>query len=334
MSASRAAAITSRFPGLPLLVVGDLMIDQYLWGNVSRISPEAPVPVVRLERESFRLGGAGNVVNNLVALGSRAIPAGVRGDDRFGELLETYCREAGVPVEGMIVAPGRPTTVKTRVIAHGQQVVRVDREVDTQPDAAVARRLQEKALALLEGVQGVIVSDYDKGALSPALLEALLPEAVRRRLPVIVDPKIRLFRHYGPATVVTPNAREAMEAGGGVARSEDEFEALGRRILEMLGCPYLLITRGERGMLLMDKAGASLSIPASAREVYDVTGAGDTVAATLALAVAAGATMPEAALLANHAAGVVVGKVGAATLTVRDLLGVIGAPGDRGSAHV
>lgn len=310
------------------------MIDQYLWGSVSRISPEAPVPVVRLERESFRLGGAGNVVSNLVALGARAIPAGVRGDDRFGDLLETQCRDAGVPTDGMIIASSRPTTVKTRVIAHGQQVVRVDREVDTPPDAGVARRLQEKALALLGGVQGVIVSDYDKGALSAPLLAALLPEAARRRLPVIVDPKIRLFRHYVPATVVTPNAREAMEAGGGVARSEDEFEALGRRILAMLGCPYLLITRGEHGMLLLDKEGPSLSIPASAREVFDVTGAGDTVAATLALSVAAGATMPEAALLANHAAGVVVGKVGAATLTVGDLLGVIGGRGNPGSAQV
>lgn len=310
------------------------MIDQYLWGSVSRISPEAPVPVVRLERESFRLGGAGNVVNNLVALGARAIPAGVRGDDRFGDLLESHCREAGLATEGMIVVPGRPTTVKTRVIAHGQQVVRVDREVDTPPDAAVSRRLQEKGLELLEGVQGVIVSDYDKGALSPPLLAALLPEAARRRIPVIVDPKIRLFRHYGPATVVTPNAREAMEATGFVARSEDEFEALGRRILEMLGCPFILITRGERGMLLLDKEGAPLSIPASAREVFDVTGAGDTVAATLALAVAAGASMPEAALLANHAAGIVVGKVGAATLTVKELLGVIAGGVTPGSAQV
>jgi len=310
------------------------MIDQYLWGGVSRISPEAPVPVVRLERESFRLGGAGNVVNNLLALGARAIPAGVRGDDRFGDLIETSCREAGLPTGGIVLAPGRPTTVKTRVIAHGQHVVRVDREVDTPPEDAVSRRLQERALELLEGVQGVIVSDYDKGALSPGLLKSLLPEAARRRLPVIVDPKIRLFRHYGPATVVTPNAREAMEAGGGVARTGEEFESLGRRILAMLGCPFLLITRGEHGMLLLEKDGGSLSIPASAREVFDVTGAGDTVAATLALSVAAGATMAEAAVLANHAAGIVVGRIGAATLTIRELLGAIDGTGKPGSAQV
>ena len=303
------------------------MIDQYLWGGVSRISPEAPVPVVRLERESFRLGGAGNVVNNLVALGARAIPAGVRGDDRFGDLLEKFCRESGLPTDGMVVARDRPTTVKTRVIAHGQQVVRVDREVNDPPEAGVARRLQERALALLEGVQGVIVSDYDKGALSPGLLACLLPDASRRGLPIIVDPKVRLFRYYRPATVVTPNAREAMEAAGTVARTDADLEALGRRLLDLLGCPFLLITRGERGMLLQEKDGESFSIPASAREVFDVTGAGDTVAATLALALAAGATMPEAALLANRAAGVVVGKVGAATLTVQELLGAIGGAG-------
>lgn len=300
------------------------MIDQYLWGSVSRISPEAPVPVVRLERESFHLGGAGNVVNNLVALGARAIPAGVRGDDRFGELLEKFCRDSGLPTDGMVVARERPTTVKTRVIAHSQQVVRVDREVDTPPEAGVIRRLQERAVSFLQSVQGVIVSDYDKGALTPGLLQSLLPEASGRGLPIVVDPKVRLFRHYRPATVVTPNAREAMEAAGAVARTDEEFEALGRRLLDLLGCPYLLITRGERGMLLQEKDGGSLAIPASAREVFDVTGAGDTVAATLALALAAGATMPEAALLANRAAGVVVGKVGAATLTVQELLEGIG----------
>ena len=297
-----------------------MMVDQYLWGGVTRISPEAPVPVVRLERESFRLGGAGNVVNNLVALGARAIPAGVRGDDRHGDILETFCRDSGIPTEALIVAPGRPTTVKTRVIAHHQQVVRVDHEVDGPLEAGVAGRFAQKALSSLAGVQGLIVSDYDKGGISADLLSALLPDAARRGLPIVVDPKTRLFRHYRPATVVTPNAREAMEATGMPARTEEEFETVGRRLLEVLGCPYVLITRGERGMLLLKKDGPSLAIPATAREVFDVTGAGDTVAATLALALAAGASMEEAALLSNRAAGVVVGKIGTATLTVQELL--------------
>ncbi len=300
------------------------MIDQYLWGSVSRISPEAPVPVVRLGRESFRLGGAGNVVNNLVSLGARAIPAGVRGDDRYGELLETFCRDAGISTEALVVAPGRPTTVKTRVIAHNQQVVRVDREVDGPLDAGVAVRVAEKAVSSLGRVQGLVVSDYDKGGVSEDLLATLLPEAARRRLPIVVDPKNRLFRHYRPATVVTPNSREALEAAGMPARADAEFEAVGRRLLEILDCPYVLITRGERGMILLERSGRTLEIPAMAREVFDVTGAGDTVAATLALALAAGATVEEAALLSNRAAGVVVGKVGTATLTVPELLDAIG----------
>ncbi len=300
------------------------MVDQYLWGGVSRISPEAPVPVVRLERESFRLGGAGNVVNNVVSLGARAIPAGVRGDDRHGELLETLCRDAGITTEALVLAPGRPTTVKTRVIAHGQQVVRVDREVDGPLDAGVAARFAATALSILDRVQGLVVSDYDKGGVSPDLLAALLPEAARRHLPIVVDPKVRLFRHYRPATVVTPNAKEAMEAAAMPARSEEEFEAVGRRLLEILGCPHVLITRGERGMLLLERNGAALKIPAAAREVFDVTGAGDTVVATLALALASGATAVEAAHLSNRAAGVVVGKVGTATLTVPELLDAIG----------
>jgi D-beta-D-heptose 7-phosphate kinase/D-beta-D-heptose 1-phosphate adenosyltransferase len=305
---------------LSLLVVGDLMIDQYLWGKVSRISPEAPVPVVRLERESFRLGGAGNVVNNLVALGSRAVPAGVRGEDRQGELLESFCRDTGIPTEAVVVAPGRPTTVKTRVIAQNQQVVRVDREVDTPLDAAVAGRLKEKVLSALAGAQGLVVSDYDKGGLSADLLAAVLPEAARRRLPIVVDPKVRLFPQYRPATVVTPNTREAMEATGLPARTEEEIDTIARRLLDLLDSPYVLITRGERGMLLAARDGSSLRIASTAREVFDVTGAGDTVAAVLILSLAAGASMEEASLLSNRAAGVVVGKVGAATLTVQELL--------------
>ena len=299
------------------------MIDQYLWGSVSRISPEAPVPVVRLERENFRLGGAGNVVNNLAALGARAIPAGFRGDDRHGEMLQTLCREAGIPTDALVVAPGRPTTVKTRVIAHHQQVVRVDREVDRPVDPIVVDRLKMVALSCIGRVQGLLISDYDKGGISVELLAAVLPEAARRRIPIVVDPKVRLFPHYHPATIVTPNAREAMEAAGLVARTNEEFEAVGRRLLDILDCPHVLITRGEQGMLLMSRSGGTRRISATAREVFDVTGAGDTVAATLLLALAAGANVEEAALLANCAAGVVVGRIGTATLTVRDLLDAI-----------
>jgi len=205
-------------------------------------------------------------------------------------------------------------------------VVRVDREIDDPIEASVMRSLRERSLRLLEQVQGLIISDYDKGTLSPDLLAALLPDAARRGMPIVVDPKVRLFKYYGAATVVTPNSREAMEAAGMVARTDQEFEEMARRLLKLLGGSSLLITRGERGMLLQEKAGPPILIPATAREVFDVTGAGDTVVATLALALGAGATMQEAALLANRAAGVVVGKVGTATLTVEELLESVKAP--------
>lgn len=296
------------------------MLDRYVWGSVSRISPEAPVPIVRMEREDSCLGGAGNVVRNVISFGAKGIPVGVRGEDRDGDHLVMLCRESGVSTDGVVVAPGRPTTVKTRVIAHQQQVVRVDKEVDGPLATGVADAVLERALSSLGRADGLIVSDYDKGTVSQSLLASLLPEAARKGIPIVIDPKVRLFPHYRPATVVTPNAREAMEAAGAVAREEEEFEVIGRKLLALLECRYLLITRGDRGMLLQESGGVSLSIPAAAREVYDVTGAGDTVVATLALALAAGASMQEAALLANRAAGVVVGKLGTAVITIPELL--------------
>ena len=300
------------------------MLDRFLRGQVSRISPEAPVPVVRLEREVTCLGGAGNVVRNIVSLGGRAIPVGVRGQDRDGEILATAFADAGIPTDGLVVSPGRPTTVKTRVIAHHQQVVRVDHEDDGPLDAPSAAAMRQKALERLPRTQVLIVSDYDKGAVDAGLLEALLPEAARLKLPIVIDPKIRNFTHYHPATVVTPNSREAMEAGGRAARTDEEFEALGRGLLDTLGIRHILITRGERGMLLMERGGGTLRIPAQAREVFDVAGAGDTVVATLALALAAGGDMREGAVLANLAAGVVVGRAGTASLSAADLMGAVG----------
>lgn len=296
------------------------MIDQFVWGEVTRISPEAPVPIVRQSRESSCLGGAGNVARNLTALGAQALLVGLRGDDRDGEHLERMLREGGLSTDGLVAVTGRPTTVKTRIIARHQQVVRVDRESDAPPLPAVDRELERRTLSLLDRVQALIISDYDKGAISRGLLEGILPEAARRSLPVVIDPKIRLFPHYRPATVVTPNAREAMEAAGHPARAGEDLEAIGRRLLETLGSPYLLLTLGERGMLLQRRGGPSLTIPAAAREVFDVTGAGDTVVATLALALVAGATMEEAAVLANRAAGIVVGKLGTATVSRQELL--------------
>jgi D-beta-D-heptose 7-phosphate kinase/D-beta-D-heptose 1-phosphate adenosyltransferase len=325
----RLARIIERFEKVSVLVIGDLMIDRFIWGRVSRISPEAPVPVVRQERESQTLGGAANVARNIAMLGATAIPAGVRGGDPEGEEFERICREAGLSTKGLVVDPGRHTTLKMRVIAHHQHVVRVDREEERPLQGKPAEELKEHILGTLERVQVVVVSDYDKGCITPELLQSILPEAERRGLPIVIDPKVRLFRHYRPATVVTPNAREAMEAAGISARSDKDFELVGRKLMDLIGCPHLLITRGEHGMMLFDVGGVALTVPTMAREVFDVTGAGDTVTATLALALAGGAEIGEAAMLANQAAGLVVGKVGTAAPTPAELLSRAGAPPSR-----
>jgi D-beta-D-heptose 7-phosphate kinase/D-beta-D-heptose 1-phosphate adenosyltransferase len=307
------------FAGRRLLVVGDLMMDRFIWGSVSRISPEAPVPVVLVERESVSLGGAGNVARNVLTLGGTALPVGLRGDDEDGERLERLFREAGLTTEGLVEDLGRPTTIKSRVVAHHQQVVRFDREEDEPPPPEVRRRLSDRAQAALEGADAVIISDYDKGGVFRELLERVLPEAARRGLPIVIDPKVRLFGHYSPATVVTPNTREAAAASGIRVRTEEDLLAAGRSLLQRLDCPNLLVTRGEHGMLLMSASGGATFIPAVAREVFDVSGAGDTVAATLALALAGGAPIEEAAILANAAAGIVVGRLGTAAVTGEEL---------------
>jgi len=316
----RAAEITARFAGARIVVLGDLMVDRFLWGSVSRISPEAPVPVVRVERESASLGGAGNVARNVVALGGEAVPVGLHGQDEDGALLSRLFSEAGIGVQGLLPVAGRPTTIKTRIVAHHQHVVRFDREEDGPLDDGVVEGLKTRALAALEGASALVISDYEKGALSADLLETVLPEAARRELPVVVDPKTRLMPHYHPVTVITPNIREAAEASGTRPRTDADLEMAGRLLLRRLGCPWVLITRGERGMLLLSADGTSLVVPTRAREVFDVSGAGDTVVATLALALAAGAAMPEAVVLSNLAAGVVVGKLGTASLTRAELL--------------
>jgi len=296
------------------------MLDRFIWGSVSRISPEAPVPIVREERRSASLGGAGNVARNVVALGGVAALAGLVGEDADGRDLHVLCRDAGLAVEGVLAVPGRPTTVKTRIVAHHQHVVRFDREEDAPVDDRVTAALARRAMAMLEHAQVLIVSDYDKGAISRALLEPLLEEAARHDVPVVIDPKPRLMDHYRPATVITPNARETAEASGMRPRTDVDLEAAGRALQKRLDAPWILVTRGERGMLLIPREGEAVTVPARAREVFDVSGAGDTVVATLGLALAAGASMVEAVVLANQAAGVVVGKLGTAAVSRDELL--------------
>ncbi len=308
--------------GRRVLVVGDVMLDEFLWGRVSRISPEAPVPVVEVTRQSFHLGGAGNVAANVRSLGGSAVLVGLVGRDAAAEHVVGALREAGVEPR-LVSAPDRPTTVKTRIVAHSQQVVRADREESHDVAGPAAEAIRATLRAELSGCDVLVVSDYQKGVVTASLLRSVLPLARRRRKPVLVDPKVRHFALYRGVTVVTPNQLETEQATGVRLHDDRDLVSAGRRILSLLRCRAALVTRGEHGISLFERGRPPLHVQAAAREVFDVTGAGDTVIATLALALAAGATLAEATFLANAAAGVVVGKVGTAQASADEVLAAL-----------
>ncbi|HEY0097895.1 MAG TPA: D-glycero-beta-D-manno-heptose-7-phosphate kinase [Pyrinomonadaceae bacterium] len=322
ITAQRAAELAANFGGRRIVVYGDVMLDEFVWGDVSRISPEAPVPVVDIRRESVRLGGAANVLANLNALGARASVVGVVGRDRAGERLLGALEEAGALNShgGLVTDESRPTTLKTRIIAHNQLVVRADRERRVPADAATEDRLVATLTAALQDADAFVVSDYDKGAVTPRVLAEILPRATKRGIPVLVDPKIRNFDSYRPATLVTPNHHEALRLTNTEDDTDEGIAAAARLIRQRLDCESVLITRGEHGMMLLEGDAAPVYVATVAREVYDVTGAGDTVIATLAAALAARASLVEAAALANHAAGIVVAKLGTATASADELV--------------
>jgi D-beta-D-heptose 7-phosphate kinase/D-beta-D-heptose 1-phosphate adenosyltransferase len=308
-----------RFPQANILVLGDLILDHYVWGKVSRISPEAPVPVVHVDSESLKLGGAANVFNNILALGGRADICGVVGSDESGRLL---LKEFGTKRRGrggVVIDPRRPTTRKTRVIAHNQQVVRYDVEARTELAPLLQRRLLRYVESQLREISCLVVSDYAKGVVGGSLMSELTRLAALRRIPVVVDPKVEHFGCYKGVTVITPNHLEATQAAGIHGDDDQAINDAGAILRQRLGCQSVLITRGEKGMSLYEADGVTWHIPTQARQVYDVTGAGDTVIASLALALSTGASMREAATLANAAAGIVVGMVGTATATPQQL---------------
>lgn len=319
----RAIDITEKFAGKRIIALGDLMLDEFIFGRVRRISPEAPVPVVDVERQTLVLGGAGNVVSNLVALGADPVPMGVAGRDSDAERLRDAFHSLGVNADGLVIDATRPTTLKTRIIAHNQQVVRADRESRKQINSEIEDRIVERFQIEAESASALVISDYNKGLLTTGLLSRVLDEARARQLIVCLDPKTRNLAHYQPVTVITPNHQEAAEAAGIAIEDEESLIEAGCRILGSIDCRAVLITRGEEGMTLFTDDGKVTHIPTVAREVYDVTGAGDTAIATLTLALAAGASLEEAAVLANHAAGVVVGKLGTATVSREELLATI-----------
>lgn len=295
-----------------ILVVGDLILDRYIWGRVSRISPEAPVPVVEVTDDTFMLGGAANVANNILALGGKPTVAGIVGTDLAGEVIRRLLEERGATCA--VVEDGRPTTMKTRVIAHHQQVVRFDKEDRSR----ISGRSFEKICTVLRqavaGHDAVIVSDYKKGMVSPELIRLIMKAARPGGKFVAVDPKVGHFHCYKGVSLITPNLAEAASGSGVEIRDEKGLVRAGRRLLKRLSCRAVLITRGEEGMSLFEGERV-IHIPTVARHVYDVTGAGDTVIAAFTLAHASGADLAEAAAIANHAAGIVVGEVGTAVVT-------------------
>ncbi len=308
-----------RFPQASILVVGDLILDHYVMGRVSRISPEAPVPVVHVESESLRLGGAANVFNNILALGGKADLCGVIGSDESGRLLMKELGNKRSSRGGVVIDHDRPTTRKSRVIAHNQQIVRYDIEGRSELKVALRQKLLRYVESRMRELSCIVVSDYAKGVVSSALMSDLIRLAALGKVPVIVDPKVEHFSYYKGVTVLTPNHLEAAQASGLHGDGDQTIDEAGAMIRQRLGCQSVLITRGEKGMSLYERNGASWHLPTKARQVYDVTGAGDTVIGTLALALAAGASIKTGAVMANYAAGIVVGMVGTATVSPKQL---------------
>jgi len=308
-----------RFRNARVLVIGDLMVDEYIWGNVSRISPEAPVPVVSVTSESLRLGGAGNVVNNIHALGGKVWVLGIVGNDDMGRKVLHDLRRMGLETKGVVVQPGGITTVKTRIIAHNQQVVRYDREVVREIPAEHLERILSLLAERIDEVDAVLISDYGKGVICGPLMERVCSLTLGAGKILAVDPKVKNFPLFQKVTIITPNHYEAAQAAGRWVSSEEDLVMVGRTLLQQLQARSVLITRGEKGMTLFQENGEVTNIPTMAKEVYDVTGAGDTVISVLTLAMAAGATPKQAAFLSNYAAGIVVGEVGTATLRASEL---------------
>jgi D-beta-D-heptose 7-phosphate kinase/D-beta-D-heptose 1-phosphate adenosyltransferase len=324
ISAARAREVLGRAGDVRVLVVGDVMLDRFVVGNVTRISPEAPVPVVRFQSEHTRLGGAANVAQNLAALGAQVSLVGIVGSDRTADRLRQHLAASHIGCEGLIDDPARPTVEKVRIVTErNQQVARIDYEEDADAAGAVEQRLAEAAERLGARAQVLLVSDYLKGTVTQAVMSALVG-LKRRGAPLLVDPKIPHLACYAGATLVTPNTLEAEIATNRRIRTDDDAREAALAFRTSAQCDATLITRGEHGMWL-SSAETEGSIPSVAREVSDVTGAGDTVVATLAVALAAGASLPEAAVLANYAAGVVVGKFGPATLTPDELVAAVSA---------
>jgi rfaE bifunctional protein kinase chain/domain len=315
--------IISRFREVTVLVVGDIILDVFVWGKVDRISPEAPVPVVTVEKETQLLGGAANVVNNIRSLGGQVFLSGLVGGDGRGKKVLTLLEEKGVPTGGVLIDPRRPTTVKTRIVAHSQQVVRFDREDQASPSKEYGKKLVSSIRDMIPRADTIVIADYGKGVVTEEIVQAVTRDARREKKAVLLDPKIGRFHLYRDVTVVAPNIQEASLAAGIEIVDDKSLKEVGKRLSDRFNCEVVLVTRGEQGMALFERGREMIKIPTMAREVFDVTGAGDTVIGVMALVLGAGGSFGEAAEVANYAAGIVVGKVGTATVTPEELRGAI-----------
>lgn len=312
--------LQQRFRALSILVVGDLMLDEYISGSVSRISPEAPVPVLDVQSRRHVLGGAANVAANITSLGGHATVVGLAGSDSAGGILRELLLGSGIRIDGLVDSGERCTISKTRIVAGQQQIVRIDNEVKAPIAPHLMQAAVDAAKGLIDRKDVVVLSDYAKGLLTDSFCAAVIEEAKARGVPVIVDPKSREFRRYIGCTVITPNLSEACQASGVTIDSEETLNLAGANLLRQLPGTNILITRGADGMTLFHERQSAITVPTVARQVYDVVGAGDTVTATLAASVGAGIALPQAMRLANIAAGIVVGKPGTATTSVEEIL--------------
>ncbi|MBN2381313.1 D-glycero-beta-D-manno-heptose-7-phosphate kinase [bacterium] len=317
------ADVLNKFRNIRILVVGDIMLDAYLWGTVSRISPEAPVPVVRVLKKTFNLGGAANVAQNLISLKADVAMAGIVGKDKEGSMLVRSFKKNGIEANGIFHDTHRATTLKTRVIAQDQQVVRIDQESDQAIAGEVNNKLFDYLTRKIPHCQAVILSDYGKGVIHKELLDHVIKLVKKQRVICSIDPKIKNFPFYRDVTVITPNHHEAGLACGLQIDGIESLQHTGKRLLEMTGCAMVLITWGKNGMGLFENKNLFHHIETVSKKVYDVTGAGDTVISVFSLALAAGVKPFDAAVLANYAAGIVVSSVGTASVTPQELSGLV-----------
>lgn len=319
ISEKRLAEIKNSFYGKKVAVIGDLMLDGYFWGNVHRVSPEAPVPVVEIDEEFFRFGGAANVALNILKLGGIPFPIGITGNDSNGTIFKNLLKENNITDEGIIVDSARPTTTKTRVIANNQHVVRIDKENKIPVGQAVEKRIIDMIKDNFHEFDAIILEDYNKGVLTDNIISTVISKAKKNDTIITVDPKFLNFFSYNGVTVFKPNRKETEDALRIVIRTEDDLEKAGRTLLEKINSKYVLITLGEGGMAIFENGKPHIKIATKARKVADVSGAGDTVISTLSMALASGADISESAYLANFAGGLVCEEVGIIPIEIEKL---------------